>query len=87
MLCAEFATDGEVEFAGADDGAVADGWNCVSVDRYDDDRISRSHGRRVVPRNFVGDRVVIFVDEIDSVLGLRFRADDFFAAIREFYNR
>ncbi len=35
----------------------------------------------------VGDRVVIFVDEIDSVLGLGFRADDFFAAIRECYNR
>jgi WD40 repeat protein len=35
----------------------------------------------------VRDRVVIFVDEIDSVLGLGFRADDFFAAIRECYNR
>lgn len=35
----------------------------------------------------VGERVVIFVDEIDSVLGLGFRADDFFAAIRECYNR
>ena len=35
----------------------------------------------------VGERVVIFVDEIDSVLGLGFRADDFFAAIRECYDR
>ena len=35
----------------------------------------------------VGDRIVIFVDEIDSVLGLGFRTDDFFAAIRECYNR
>ena len=35
----------------------------------------------------VVERVVVFVDEIDSVLGLPFRADDFFAAIREFYNR
>ncbi len=35
----------------------------------------------------VHERVVIFVDEIDSVLGLGFRADDFFAAIRECYNR
>ena len=32
-------------------------------------------------------QIVIFVDEIDSVLGLPFRADDFFAAIREAYNR
>jgi hypothetical protein len=31
--------------------------------------------------------IVVFVDEIDSVLGLPFRADDFFAAIRECYNR
>ena len=35
----------------------------------------------------VGNRIVIFVDEIDSVLGLGFRTDDFFAAIRECYNR
>ena len=35
----------------------------------------------------VSARVVIFVDEIDSVLGLGFRADDFFASIRECYNR
>ncbi len=33
------------------------------------------------------DPLVIFVDEIDSVLGLGFRTDDFFAAIRELYNR
>ena len=31
--------------------------------------------------------IVIFVDEIDSVLGLPFNADNFFAAIRECYNR
>ncbi len=35
----------------------------------------------------VAQRIVVFVDEIDSVLGLPFRADDFFAAIRELYNR
>jgi WD40 repeat protein len=35
----------------------------------------------------VPQQIVIFVDEIDSVLGLPFRADDFFAAIRECYNR
>jgi hypothetical protein len=31
--------------------------------------------------------VVIFVDEIDSVLSLSFNLDDFFAVIRECYNR
>ncbi len=51
-----------------------------------------SHARRftkffqdVVSREVDG-RVVIFVDEIDSVLNLDF-ADDFFAAIRALYNR
>ena len=32
-------------------------------------------------------RVVIFVDEIDAVRSLRFSADEFFAGIRECYNR
>lgn len=32
-------------------------------------------------------KIVIFIDEIDSVLSLPFQLDDFFALIREFYNR
>src|SRR5207253_10014547 len=32
-------------------------------------------------------RVVVFVDEIDAVRSLPFPADEFFAAIRECYNR
>src|SRR5499427_2138422 len=32
-------------------------------------------------------RLVIFVDEIDAVRSLPFSTDEFFAAIREFYNR
>jgi hypothetical protein len=32
-------------------------------------------------------RVVIFIDEIDSVRSLPFSTDEFFAGIREFYNR
>lgn len=32
-------------------------------------------------------KVVIFVDEIDSTLSLPFSRDDFFAALRAFYNR
>ena len=32
-------------------------------------------------------QVVIFVDEIDAVRSLPFSTDEFFAGIREFYNR
>jgi predicted ATPase len=35
----------------------------------------------------VDSKIVIFIDEIDSVLSLDFSLDDFFAAIRAFYNR
>ncbi len=34
----------------------------------------------------ISEKIVIFVDEIDSVLSLEFNIDDFFAVIREFYN-
>ncbi|WP_414588338.1 AAA-like domain-containing protein, partial [Scytonema sp. PCC 10023] len=34
----------------------------------------------------VSQKIVIFVDEIDSVLSLKFERDDFFALIRECYN-
>lgn len=39
----------------------------------------------VLPRS--ASRVVIFIDEIDAVRSLPFSTDEFFAAIREFYNR
>jgi AAA-like domain len=32
-------------------------------------------------------KIVIFIDEIDSMLSLKFNTDDFFATIRECYNR
>jgi AAA-like domain len=35
----------------------------------------------------VSQNIAIFLDEIDSVLSLPFRSDDFFALIRDFYNR
>ena len=41
---------------------------------------------QVVLRRLAG-QVVIFVDEIDIVRSLPFSTDEFFAAIREFYNR
>src|SRR5262245_8775697 len=42
--------------------------------------------RRVLLPRYPGP-VVIFVDEIDAVRNLPFSTDEFFAAIREFYNR
>ncbi|MGA1133629.1 MAG: AAA-like domain-containing protein [Prochlorotrichaceae cyanobacterium] len=36
---------------------------------------------------FPNDRLVIFVDEVDKILGLEFSVADFFAMIRESYNR
>src|SRR5262249_114735 len=39
----------------------------------------------VLPR--VTGRLVIFVDEIDTVRSLPFSTDEFFAGVREFYNR
>lgn len=35
----------------------------------------------------VQDSIVIFIDEIDSVLSLKFSTDDFFALIRPCYNQ
>lgn len=42
--------------------------------------------REVVLPHYPGP-VVVFIDEIDAVLSLPFSTDEFFAAIREFYNR
>ncbi len=42
--------------------------------------------RQVLLRKYPGP-VVIFIDEIDAVRSLPFSTDEFFAAIREFYNR
>ncbi len=35
----------------------------------------------------INQKIVIFIDEIDSVLALEFNVDDFFAVIRDCYNR
>jgi WD40 repeat protein len=42
--------------------------------------------RHVVLQRYPG-RVVVFIDEIDAVRSLPFSTDEFFAALREFYNR
>ena len=36
--------------------------------------------------SIAAERIIIFIDEIDSVLSLNFNTDDFFALIRYFYN-
>ncbi|MEM9979845.1 MAG: AAA-like domain-containing protein, partial [Cyanobacteria bacterium P01_D01_bin.2] len=41
----------------------------------------------VVLRQLTAERIVVFIDEIDSVLGLPFAADDLFALIRYCYNQ
>jgi len=48
-------------------------------------RWTRALGEVVLAR--APGRIVIFVDEIDAVRSLPFSTDEFFAAIREFYNR
>jgi WD40 repeat protein len=42
--------------------------------------------RKIVLPRYLG-RLIIFVDEIDAVRSLHFSTDEFFAGIREFYNR
>src|SRR5215468_4820196 len=42
--------------------------------------------RQIILPRYMG-QVVIFVDEIDAVRSLPFSTDEFFAGIREFYNR
>lgn len=48
-------------------------------------RLSKFIGKillKLIPQN-----IVIFVDEIDSILSLNFNSDDFFAVIRDCYNK
>jgi hypothetical protein len=48
-------------------------------------RLMQAIRQLILPR-YVG-QIVIFVDEIDAVRSLPFSTDEFFAGIREFYNR
>ena len=40
----------------------------------------------IVLKQITAEKIFIFIDEIDSILGLDFATDDFFALIRYFYN-
>ncbi|MBU7582280.1 MAG: CHAT domain-containing protein [Nostoc sp. TH1S01] len=48
-------------------------------------RFSKFIEKILLPR--INQKIVIFIDEIDSVLSLPFNLDDFFAVIRDCYNR
>jgi hypothetical protein len=49
------------------------------------ERWMRALQQLVLPR--ISERIVLFIDEIDAVRSLPFTTDEFFAAIRECYNR
>jgi len=49
--------------------------------------IAAAHSKHDSPSSATAPRLVIFVDEIDVVRSLPFSTDEFFAAIRECYNR
>ena len=49
-------------------------------------RLSQFVSNIILP-NFDNNRIVIFIDEIDSILSLPFPIDDFFALLRFFYNQ
>ncbi|MGK7924276.1 MAG: CHASE2 domain-containing protein [Spirulina sp.] len=49
-------------------------------------RLSQFIADIILPK-FESDRIVIFIDEIDSILSLPFPIDDFFALLRFFYNQ
>lgn len=36
---------------------------------------------------YIPENIVIFIDEVDSILSLNFSTDDFFALLRRFYNK
>ena len=63
------------------------------LDDWWDDRERLSHPNKFskflgeVLLQYVSEKLVIFVDEIDSVLSLNFKIEDFFAVIRDSYQR
>ncbi|NET41957.1 AAA-like domain-containing protein [Okeania sp. SIO2B3] len=48
-------------------------------------RFSKFIGEILLPT--ISEKIVIFVDEIDSILSLPFNTDDFFAVVRDCYNK
>ena len=60
-------------------------------DKYDQESLSAvnffGNFLRDILLKYVESNIVIFIDEIDSIISLDFNVDDFFALIRSFYNR
>ncbi|QEI39803.1 hypothetical protein BMF77_00356 [Dolichospermum sp. UHCC 0315A] len=60
-------------------------------DKYDQESLSAvnffGNFLRDILLKYVDSNIVIFIDEIDSIISLQFNIDDFFALIRSFYNR
>jgi uncharacterized protein YifN (PemK superfamily) len=60
-------------------------------DKYDQESLSAvnffGNFLRDILLKYVESNIVIFIDEIDSIISLEFKIDDFFALIRCFYNR
>ena len=60
-------------------------------DKYDQESLSAvnffGNFLRDILLKYVDSNIVIFIDEIDSIISLQFNVDDFFALIRSFYNR
>jgi peptidoglycan hydrolase CwlO-like protein len=60
-------------------------------DKYDQESLSAvnffGNFLRDILLKYVESNIVIFIDEIDSIISLKFNVDDFFALIRSFYNR
>lgn len=60
-------------------------------DKYDQESLSAvnffGNFLRDILLKYVESNIVIFIDEIDSIISLEFNVDDFFALIRSFYNR
>ena len=60
-------------------------------DKYDQESLSAvnffGNFLRDILLKYVESNIVIFIDEIDSIISLQFNVDDFFALIRSFYNR
>ncbi|MBO1061973.1 MAG: hypothetical protein HEQ14_13850 [Aphanizomenon flos-aquae CP01] len=60
-------------------------------DKYDQESLSAVNFfgsfLRDILLKYVESNIVIFIDEIDSIISLEFKIDDFFALIRCFYNR
>jgi hypothetical protein len=60
-------------------------------DKYDQESLSAvnffGNFLRDILLKYVDSNIVIFIDEIDSIISLQFNIDDFFALVRSFYNR